>query len=281
MVTRQAKRAAVAEMISEYPVSQLRACRVMNFPLSTYRYIPMCLDNADLLARMQKIADAKPRYGMPRIHELLRRSGERINHKRTERLYYGVLKLGLRRKKPRRHYRCETRSPLAAATGANEIWSMDFVSDQLADGRRVRGLTVIDVYHRQNLALEFDTSLTGVRVVQTLDRISAMHGTPKAITVDNGPEFICMALDRWAYANGVKLKFSRPGKPTDNPFIESFNGKMRDEFLNVHWFTGINDLRTKAAAWQKEYNQERPHSSLGMMTPAEFAARGKLQVAEI
>ena len=158
---------------------------------------------------------------------------------------------------------------------------MDFVSDQLAEGRRMRGLAVIDVSHRQNLALEFDTSLTGVRVLRTLDRISAMHGTPQAITVDIGPEFICMALDRCAYAHGVMLKFSRPGKPTDNPFIESFNGKMRDEFLNVHWFTGINDLRIKAAARQKEYNEERPHSSLGMMTPTEFGEKGKLQVSQI
>ncbi len=281
MVTRQAKRAAVSEMISGFPVSELRACRVMNFPLSTYRYVPTRINDVNLLARMQKLADEKPRYGMPRIHELLRRSGEQINHKRTERLYYSVLKLGLRRKKPRRRYRCETRSPLAEATNANQIWSMDFVSDQLSDGRRVRGLTIIDVYHRKNLALDFDTSLTGVRVVQNLDRICALHGFPQFITVDNGPEFICLALDRWAYANGVKLKFSRPGKPTDNPFIESFNGKMRDEFLNTHWFTGISDLRIKAAAWQKEYNEERPHSSLGMLTPVEYAEKGKLQMAEI
>lgn len=268
-------------MISGYPVSELRACRVMSFPLSTYRYAPIRIDDASLLARMQKLADEKPRYGMPRIHELLRRSGERINHKRTERLYYSVLKLGLRRKKPRRRYRCETRSPLSTATGANQIWSMDFVSDQLSDGRRVRGLAVIDVYHRKNLALDFDTSLTGVRVVQNLDRICAVHGLPQIITVDNGPEFICLALDRWAYSNGVKLKFSRPGKPTDNPFIESFNGKMRDEFLNAHWFSGISDLRIKAAVWQKEYNEYRPHSSLGMLTPTEFAEKGKLQMAEI
>jgi putative transposase len=281
VVTRQAKRAAVGEMISGYPVSELRACRVMSFPLSTYRYVPMRVDDANLLMRMQRLADEKPRYGMPRIHELLRRSGEQINHKRTERLYYGVLKLGLRRKKPRRRYRCETRSPLAIATGANQIWSMDFVSDQLSDGRRVRGLAVIDVYHRKNLALDFDTSLTGIRVVQNLDRICAVHGFPQFITVDNGPEFICLALDRWAYANGVKLKFSRPGKPTDNPFIESFNGKMRDELLNAHWFTGISDLRTKAAAWQKEYNEYRPHSSLGMLTPTEYAEKGRMQMAEI
>ncbi len=268
-------------MIAEYSVSELRACRVMNLPLSTFRYKSLRADECDLLARIKVLADAKPRYGMPRIHELLRRSGVHLNHKRTERLYYNVLKLGLRRKKPRRRFRCETRSPLAAATGINQIWSMDFVSDQLADGRRVRGLTVLDVFHRKNVALEFDSSLTGNRVVQILERACALHGSPNAITVDNGPEFICMALDRWAYQNGVQLQFSRPGKPTDNPFIESFNGRLRDEFLNVHWFAGLPDLQQKAALWQKEYNEERPHSSLGMLTPKEFAEKEKLKPAEI
>ena len=270
MVTRQAGRDAVSTLITDYNVTQLRACRVLSFPLSTYRYKTLRQEDESLLEMIKQMAEDKKRYGMPRIHALLLRKGTRINHKRTERLYYKVLKLSLRRNKPRKRYKSETRSPLAAATGKNQIWSMDFVSDQLHSGRRVRGLTLIDVFHRESLVLDFDTSITGGHVVRDLEMASAIHGYPAAITIDNGPEFICLALDHWAYEHNVKLSFSRPGKPTDNPFIESFNGKLRDEFLNCHWFTSLSDLRIKAAQWQKEYNEERPHSSLGMLTPKEY-----------
>jgi putative transposase len=157
---------------------------------------------------------------------------------------------------------------------------MDFVSDQLANGHRVRGLAIIDTFNRASLALDFNTSLTGQRVVAVLERLRTIIGAPETITVDNGPEFICMALDRWAYKSGVKLHFSRPGKPTDNPFIESFNGKMRDEFLNMHWFISIDELRQKAERWRIEYNMERPHSSLGMLTPNEFTVKHKLKLLE-
>ncbi len=147
---------------------------------------------------------------------------------------------------------------------------MDFVSDQLSFGKRVRGLAVIDVFSKRNQALDFDYNLTGFKVVQILERVCEFEGVPDFITVDNGPEFICMALDKWAFAKGIRLHFSRPGKPTDNAYIESFNGKLRDEFLNMNWFLSLDDLQARAQHWRDEYNNERPHSSLNMKTPKEF-----------
>ena len=147
---------------------------------------------------------------------------------------------------------------------------MDFIFDQLSFGKRVKGLTMVDVFSKINHALEFDYVLNGFRVIQILENVCDFEGAPKFITVDNGPEFICLALDKWASQKGIKLHFSRPGKPTDNAFIESFNGKVRDEFLNMNWFSNLEDLKVKAQAWSEEYNTERPHSSLNMKTPKEF-----------
>lgn len=198
------------------------------------------------------------------------RDGFKVNHKRTERIYYRELNLGLKQKKKKRRYRSETRVPIPFPSSPNKVWSMDFVSDQLSFGKRVRGLAVIDVFSKINHALHFDISLTGFKVIQVLERVCEFEGAPDFITVDNGPEFICLALDKWAYQKCIKLHFSRPGKPTDNAYIESFNGKLRDEFLNMHWFRSLEDLQDKAWEWRDEYNNERPHSSLGMMTPKEF-----------
>lgn len=273
MVTRQAKREAAYKLIEDYEVSESRACRVLNFPLSTYRYQSQKTENSHLVERMKYWAEKRPRYGHPRIHEMIKRDGIKVNHKKTERLYYNVLDLGMRRKMKRKRYRCETRVPIEMPESPNLVWSMDFVSDQLACGKRIRGLTIIDVFSRFNHAVELDRSLSGMRVVQCLEKICTFEGYPKVITVDNGPEFICMALDRWAYQNGVKLKFSRPGKPTDNPYIESFNGRLRDEFLNTHWFVSLDHARKEAREWRREYNEERPHSSLGQLTPTEFLGK--------
>lgn len=269
-MTRQSKREAVRTLIDEYRISESRACRVINFPLSTFRYESKRKDDPELIARMKYWAEKRSRYGHPRIHEMIRRDGFMVNHKKTERLYYSVLDLGMRRKTRRKRYRSETRIPIQHPVKPNQVWSMDFVSDQLASGKRIRGLTVIDVFGRYNHAVALDASISGKLVVSVLESICAFVGYPEVITVDNGPEFICLALDRWAYAHGVRLKFSRPGKPTDNPFIESFNGKLRDEFLNSHWFIDLDHARREAAEWQKEYNEERPHSSLGMLTPEEY-----------
>lgn len=271
MVTRQEKREATQILIDKYQISKVRSCRVINFPLSSFRYQFKAQQDLRLIDRMKYWAEQRPRYGHPRIHEKLKRDGFEVNHKKTERLYYNVLKLSLRRKvKKRKRYRTEIRTPIEMPTTMNKVWSMDFVSDQIASGRRVRGLTVVDVFSKINQVLEFEYNLSGIKVRQILENVCSVEGYPEIITVDNGPEFICMALDRWAYEKEVKLKFSRPGKPTDNPFIESFNGKVRDEFLNMHWFENLWDLREKAIIWQEEYNFDRPHSALGMKTPMEF-----------
>jgi len=270
VVTRQAKKEAARELIKTYEVSEGRACRVLQFPLSTFRYQHQKKEDTELVERMKYWAEKRPRYGHPRIHEMVKRDGFEVNHKKTERLYYNVLNLTIRAKKKRKRYRCEMRSPIEMPSLPNEVWSMDFVSDQIACGKRIRGLAIVDIFGRYNHAIEIDTSLSGGRVVQVLERICWGVGYPKVISVDNGPEFICMALDRWAYKHGVRLKFSRPGKPTDNPFIESFNGRLRDEFLNAHWFTSLDHARDEVRRWRKEYNEERPHSSLGMKTPKEW-----------
>jgi putative transposase len=157
------------------------------------------------------------------------------------------------------------------ATAANENWSMDFVSDALFNGKRFRALTIVDTYTRECLAIEVDQGIRGEQVVSVLEGLKAFRGVPKTIRVDNGPEFISKALDRWAYESGVTLDFSRPGKPTDNAYVESFNGRFRAECLDTHWFLSLADAREKISAWRQEYNQRRPHTSLGFKTPVEFA----------
>ena len=202
---------------------------------------------------------------------MLLREGYRINHKRTERLYREEgLSLRLKRRRKRSSH---LRVVLAEPERINQHWSMDFVSDSLYNGRRFRTLTVVDDLSKECPVLEVDHSLTGQRVARVLDRVALTRGLPDLITVDNGPEFISKALDAWAHANGVKLHFIQPGKPTQNAYIESFNGKFRDECLNEHVFTSLHDAQTKIESWRKDYNENRPHRSLKQLTPNEFAAR--------
>jgi putative transposase len=173
----------------------------------------------------------------------------------------------MRRKMPRRRVACVKREIRPAALTRNECWSMDFVSDQLFDDRRLRVLVIVENYTRECLALEANSKIRGIDVVTTLERITSTHGFPKRIKVDNGPEFISKDLDRWAYWNHVELDFSRPGKPSDNALVEAFNSRFRQECLNQHWFTSLEDTKAKLSAWQMEYNTERPHSSLGYRSP--------------
>ena len=174
------------------------------------------------------------------------------------------------------------RRPRAAASrdAPNALWSMDFVSDALFDGRRLRALTVVDAFTREALAIEVDQGIKGDQVVAVMTRLALIRGAPRTIRVDNGPEFVSKALDRWAYENGVTLDFSRPGKPTDNAFVESFNGRLRDECLNAHWFLSLADAKSKIEAWRRQYNESRPHTALGWLTPQEFALAAAQQVAE-
>ena len=221
--------------------------------------------------RIKEIAAARVRYGYYRIYILLRREGWRVNHKRVYRIYRQE-GLSMRIKRPRRHVSAAYREGRVQPGRANDSWSMDFVSDSLFDGRRLRALSIVDNFTRESLAIAVDRGIKGEQVVAVLERIVAERGAPKSIRVDNGPEFASKVLDRWAYEHGVTLDFSRPGKPTDNAYVESFNGRLRDECLNANWFLSLEDAQAKIAAWRKEYNESRPHTALGHMPPAEFAA---------
>lgn len=272
MVTPAERREMVSYAEKVHKLSERHVCRIFEFPRSTKRYEPGPDHNVEIKARILYWAEKRPRYGSPRIHEMVKRDGFLVNHKRTERLY-DLLGLALKRKKKKRRYKAELRVPLNSPCRKSEVWSMDFISDSLASGKKMRGLNIIDMFTRECVAIEIGQNLTGFIVVQVLERVTMMEGKPAVITVDNGPEFICMALDKWAYANGVKLQFSRPGKPTDNCYIESFNGKFRDECLEANWFLDIDHAKRIAEQWRHEYNEERPHSSLDQLTPREFAAK--------
>lgn len=221
-----------------------------------------------LLERMKAISYERPRFGYRRVHVMLRREGLMVNHKRVYRLYRAE-GLAVRRKKRKRIFML-ARKPMAAGSKPNERWSMDFTWDQLADGRSFRTLNIVDDFTRESLAIEVDVSLPGQRVARVLDRLAEVHGLPKSITVDNGPEFTGRAMDAWAYQNKVTLAFITPGKPTQNAYAESFNGKFRDECLNQHWFINLRDAREKIEIWRQDYNHVRPHSSLGDIPPVEF-----------
>jgi len=238
---------------------------------SSYRYRRQRSDESGLRERLKQLAAARRRYGYRRLTVLLNRAGESVNHKRVYRLYREE-GLSVRRRKRKRIGAVE-RQPLAIPSQTNQRWSMDFVSDGLDDGRKFRSLNIVDDYSRECVAAEVDTSIPGGRVVRVLERLRELRGLPKVLVTDNGPEFAGQALDVWAYERGVKLHFIQPGKPIQNAFIESFNGKMRDECLNEHWFRTLSEARQTIEAWRRDYNQVRPHSSLANRTPQEFTAR--------
>ena len=238
----------------------MTACR------SSYHYKPLRDDQAELKKRIREIAETRVRYGYRRIHVLLRREGWLVNAKRIHRLYT-EMGLQLRNKTPKRRVKAKLRDDRTAALHPNETWAMDFVHDQLATGRKLRILTVVDTFSRFSPVLDPRFSYRGQDVVRTLEEVCKKAGYPKTIRVDQGSEFISRDLDLWAYQRQVTLDFSRPGKPTDNAFIESFNGKFRAECLNVHWFMSLDDARTKMEDWRKDYNEVRPHSAIGNNPP--------------
>jgi len=269
MVSPQAKRAAVTVLMTERDFGVTRACGLVGISRSLFRYRSRRSDSGPLRDRIEAIAATKRRYGYRRVYLRLRREGWEVNRKRVYRLYREA-GLAVRRRKRKRIGVFE-RKPLPKPTAANVSWSMDFVADGLIGGRRLRCLTIVDDCTRECLAIEVDTSLPGLRVKTVLDRLADNRGLPQSITVDNGPEFDGKVLDQWAYRTGVQLSFIRPGKPNENAYIESFNGKFRDECLNEHWFISLAHARRIIEAWRIEYNTERPHSSLGNRTPQEFA----------
>lgn len=255
----------------QHHISERRACKIIRLCRSSCRYQARPSNDAEIRSRLRQLAEQRRKFGAPRLHVLLRREGHLINHKRTERLYREEgLSLRLKRRRKRISH---LRVVLAGPERINQHWSMDFVSDCLFNGRRLRVLTVVDDLSKECPVLEVDHSLTGQRVTRVLERVALTRGLPDVITVDNGPEFISKALDAWAYANGVKLHFIQPGKPTQNCYIESFNGKFRDECLNEQVFVSLHDAQKKIEAWRQDYNANRPHRSLKQLTPDEFAAR--------
>jgi len=220
--------------------------------------------------RIREIAAVRIRYGYKRIHILLQREGWEINHKRVYRLYCEE-GLNLRRKRPRKRTSEYLRITRERARNINDCWSMDFASDSTFQGRRFRVLTVLDIFSRECLGVEVDQSIKGGDVVGLLNHIKSLRGVPNNIRCDNGPEFVSKVLDKWAYENKVTLEFSRPGKPTDNAFVESFIGSLRDECLNTNWFLSLDDARDKIETWRTDYNEFRPHSSLDNRTPSDYA----------
>lgn len=253
-----------------YQVSERRACRVLGQARATQRYESVADDQAVLRGRIREIAGVHVTWGYPRVWVKLRREGWLINRKRVYRLYRQE-GLCVGRHKPRRHRSAVTRPEGTKATRVNESWSMDFMADQLFDGRKFRLLTLVDDFSRESPVIELDQRLTGERVAAILDRIGRERGLSEKIRVDNGSEFTGRVLDQWAYLNKVRLDFSRRGKPTDNGLIEAFNGRLRAECLNENWFMSIDDARAKVEVWRRHYNEDRPHSALGSLSPREFA----------
>jgi putative transposase len=263
----------VKGMCRDWMISIRRACGALNFDRSTYHYTSRRADQAGLERRIREICETRVRYGYRRVHVLLEREGWGTNIKRTYRIYRD-LGLQLRNKTPKRRVKAKLREDRQMAVGPNDVWAMDFVHDQLATGKKLRVLTVVDTFSRYVPVLDPRHSYRGEDVVQTLERVCRKVGYPKTIRVDQGTEFVSRDLDLWAYAKGVTLDFSRPGKPTDNAFIEAFNGRFRAECLNQHWFLTLADAREKMEDWRRDYNEFRPHGAIGNKVPISLMKSG-------
>jgi putative transposase len=263
------KRLAIQQLKAHFGLSIARACRLVSLARSTRYYRSGKTGNdAAIVKRMKELIATHKSWGYPIIHEVLRREGLVKNRKRTWRIYKENGLTLKRRKRQKRASR--VRLALAEPVRPNERWTMDFMSDGLWNGRKIKILTVLDIFTKECLALEVDTSINGDRVARVLDGLIFMRGCPAAITTDNGPEFTGIALDRWAYRNKVRLDFIKPGKPIQNAFIESFNGRLRHECLNQHYFVTLLEAKRIIETWRLEYNSFRPHGSLNGMTPEAF-----------
>jgi len=269
VVTPAAKRKAVAHLMDAHGMSERRACKAIGYCRMTVRCQTTRADDAALRQRMRAIAQERRRFGYRRLHVLLKREGYLVNHKKLFRLYREE-KLAVRRRGGRKRA-IGTRAPMMVPMAPNDRWSLDFVSDQLTDGRRFRILTVVDDCTRECLALVADTSLSGTRVARELDRLLIERSKPKMVVSDNGSELTSNAILTWADQSRVAWHYIAPGKPMQNAFIESFNGRLRDELLNETLFTSLAQARIALGCWRADYNHARPHSQLGWKTPSEFA----------
>lgn len=269
MVGPRAQVEAVAVARAAVSISERRACGLLLVMRGTCRYQAVSrTEDEPLRQRVRELAMERRRFGYRRLHAMLRREGCKANHKRVYRIY--VEEQLWVRKRGRKRRVAMPRTAMLSPRAINEVWSLDFVTDALATGRRFRTLNIVDDFSREAVAIEVDTSLSGVRVTRVLDRLKIERGLPLHIRSDNGPEFISKAVEQWAYENGVEWHFIEPGKPIENAYIESFNGKFRDECLNENWFTALADARQKIEHWRQDYNHQRPHSALGYRTPNEF-----------
>jgi len=267
-VTTTQRRQVVTHLLAAFPTSARRACRLVRLSRSRWQYRSQRRDDASLRARLRDLAALRPRWGYQQLHVLLRREGLKVNHKKVLRLYREE-GLAVSRRRRKKHVAI-ARVPLPKPTARTERWSMDFVSDALADGRSFRCFTLVDDFTRECPAIEVGQSLPAWRITHVLDRVASERGLPRSIVCDNGPEFAGKVMDRWAHEHGVVLQFIRPGKPVENAYCESFNGKFRDECLSTFWFTTIADAQREIEHWRREYNDVRPHKNLGRRTPTEF-----------
>jgi putative transposase len=270
VVTTRQRRQAVTHVQAAFGLSARRACRLVHLSRSRWHYVPQrpVRDQA-LRERLRTLASARPRFGYKRLHLWLQREGHVVNLKRVYRLYREeqLLVRPLRRRKRV----AVPRLKRTGVTRVNERWGMDFIHDSCTDGRRFRCLTIVDEYTRECPHIEVGSTLPAACVIAVLDALAATRGLPESIIVDHGPEFISRALDIWAYRRGLQLVFIRPGKPTENAYVESFHSRFRDECLSAHWFLDLADARFHIEAWRRDYNEVRPHTSLGTLTPAEKA----------
>lgn len=269
MVTATHRREAVTYLRATYAISARRALRLVGLSRSRWHYRPVRPErDTPIRERLKTLAAARPRFGYKRLHLLLRREGYHVNAKRVYRLYREE-RLTVRPHRGRKHA-AVARVPLPTPTAPNERWGMDFIHDALSTGRQFRCLTMVDEFTRECPAIEVDTSLPALRVIAVLEQLAGQRGLPKSLIVDHGPEFISRALDIWAYQRGIELAFIRPGKPVENAYVESFHSRFRDECLAASWFLDLVDARQQIEAWRRDYNEVRPHTSLGGRTPAEF-----------
>lgn len=263
-----AKRKAVGFLMDELRLSERRSCRIVDLARSVQQYRPIERNDGAVVERLKALASENRRYGYLRLHALLRREGLVTNRKRTLRLYREE-GLQVRTKKRRKLPRRDRIAPQVPKRPMQR-WSLDFIGDQLADFRRFRVLNIVDDHSRFCPGQIVDVSISGARMVRFLDELALLHGLPEQIVLDNGPEGTSRAMFDWSERTGVRLRFIEPGKPVQNAFVESFNGRLRDECLNQHWFRSLNHAREEIARWRHHYNTQRPHSGLGYRTPMEF-----------
>jgi putative transposase len=252
-------------------LSERRSLQVIGMSASALRYAPRPDRNGELRRKIITLAQRHRRYGAPMIYLKLRQAGELVNHKRVERLYT-LEKLQVRRRR-RKKIPVSERQPLIRPGAANEVWSTDFVFDRVASGRMLKCLVIVDDATHEAIAVIVEHCMGGNHLTRILDGICSQRGRPAVIRSDNGPEFCSKSMLTWAYRNGVALRLIEPGKPNQNAYVESFNGRLRDECLNEHWFTSLAHARAVIEAWRREYNEERPKRVLGGLTPAEYARR--------